>query len=323
MRRTLEAVKASRRPDSAYNLAVPVKAGRKSMARGVVGFVLILLLPSSRAIVAAGVQVTGGSISGVVSDGQGAALPDVTLIASTAPFEKRVVTAGDGTYRFVDLVPGTYVVTAELKGFSKVVRENVVVHEGLNLTLDMTMTVGGISELIDVKADTPMLESKSAAEAVNISGDLQRALPLSALRTWADALTLVPGVTTTQARLQTYFLFGTLHTSGVALVDGADATSVLQGSTLYAQFGRDTFSDVQVKTGGVDASTPLGLGTVLTVATQSGTDRFSGAAAFQYEPKEWNADNAPGGQSLTVTTHQGDFSLGGPVARGAAWFFAS
>jgi hypothetical protein len=137
---------------------------------------------------------------------------------------------------------------------------------------------------------------------VNISGDLQRALPLSALRTWADALTLVPGVTTSQARFQTYSLFGTAHPSGVALIDGADATSVLQGSTLYSQFGRDTFSDIQAKTGGVDASTPLGLGAVLIAASQTVTDRFSGAAAYQYEA---------------------DFSLGRPIVRGDAWFFGT
>src|SRR5262249_50117574 len=146
--------------------------------------------------------------------------------------------------------------------------------------------LGAVSEAVSVRADSPLLESKTAVEAVNISGDFQRALPLSSLRTWADALTLVPGVTTSQARLQTYFLFGTTHTSGVALIDGADATSVIQGSTLYSQFGRDAFSDIQVKTGGVDASTPLGVGTVLTAATQSGADRFSAAAAFEYEPKD-------------------------------------
>ena len=170
---------------------------------------------------------------------------------------------------FEHLVPGTYVVTAQLAGFATLVRENVVVREGLNLTLDLTMTVGAISETVEVRADTPLLESKTAAQGVNISGDLQRAPPLAALRTWADALTLVPGVTTSQARFQTYSLFGTAHPSGVALIDGADATSVLQGSTLYSQFGRDTFSDIQVKTGGVDASTPLGLGAVLTAASQT------------------------------------------------------
>jgi hypothetical protein len=265
----------------------------------------------------------GGSIGGIVNDEQGSALPGVSLTVSAPPVQKTVVTAGDGSYRLVDLVPGTYVVTAQLAGFATLVRENVVVREGPNLTLDLTMTVGAISETVEVRADTPLLESKTAAQGVNISGDLQRALPLSSLRTWADALTLVPGVTTSQARFQTYSLFGTTHPSGVALIDGADATSVLQGSTLYSQFGRDTFSDIQVKTGGVDASTPLGLGAVLTAASQSGTDRFSGAAAYQYEPKDWNADNTPGGQSLTVMTRQADFSLGGPAVRGKAWFFGT
>jgi hypothetical protein len=103
----------------------------------------------------------------------------------------------------VDLVPGTYVVTAQLAGFATLVRQNVVVREGLNLTLDLTMTVGAINETVEVRADTPLLESRTAAQGVNISGALQRALPLSALRTWADALTLVPGVTTSQARFQT------------------------------------------------------------------------------------------------------------------------
>jgi hypothetical protein len=183
-------------------------------------------------------------------------------------------------------VPATYVVTARLAGCATLVRRNVVVREGLNLTLDLTMTAGAVHETVEVRADTPLLESRTAAQGVNISGDLQRALPLSALRTWADALTLVPGVTTSQTRFQTYSLFGTGHPSGVVLIDGADATSVLQGSTLYSQFGHDTFSDIQVKTGGVDASTPLGLGAVLTAASQTGTDRFSGAAAYPYEPKD-------------------------------------
>ena len=56
--------------------------------------------------------------------------------------------------------------------------------------------------------------------------------------------------------------------SAVALIDGADVTSALQDSTICAQLGRDTFGDIRVRTGGVDASTPLGLGPVLTGVTQ-------------------------------------------------------
>jgi hypothetical protein len=59
------------------------------------------------------------------------------------------------------------------------------------LTLDLTMTVGAISETVEVRTDTPLLESKTAAQVVNIKGDLQRALPLSSLRTLADARALL------------------------------------------------------------------------------------------------------------------------------------
>jgi hypothetical protein len=238
---------------------------------------LLLLLSVVFSAHPATAHVVGGSIGGIVTDQQASALPGVSLTVSAPPVKKAVVTAGDGSYRLVDPVPATYVVTARLAGCATLVRRNVVVREGLNLTLDLRMTVGAINETVEVRADTPLLESRTAAQRLNISGDLQRALPLSALRTWADALTLVPGVTTSQARFQTYSLFGTAHPSGVVLIDGADATSVLQGSTLYSPFGRDTSSDIQVKTG---------LGAVLTAASQTGTDRFSGAAAYQYEPKD-------------------------------------
>jgi len=283
---------------------------------------LAIVVCAARVPAAAG-QVAGGSISGMVTDQQGGALSGVAITVQAPPTVTAVTSGRDGSYRLANIAPASYTVSAELPGFAKLVREGVVVREGVNLALDLTMTVGAVTAVVDVPGETPMLESKTAVKAVNISGNLQRSLPSSALRTWADALTVVPGVVVTQARFQTYFLYGTQHPSGVAMIDGADATSVLQGSTLYAQFGRDTFSDVQVKTGGVDASTPLGLGAVITVATESGTDRLRGSAGFQYEPKAWNADNTSGGQSLSIATHQGDFSLGGPIARGKAWFFGS
>ena len=103
-----------------------------------------------------------------------------------------------------------------------------------------------------------------------------------------------------QAQYQRYGLYGAASNSGVALIDGADARSVLQGSTLDSQFGRDTFNDIQVKTGGADASTPLGLGAVMTVVTESGTDRFHRRCGVSSPTREWNADNTPGGQSVTV-----------------------
>ena len=58
-------------------------------------------------------------------------------------------------------------------------------------------------------------------------------------------------------------------------------------------------------------------------AAQTGADRFRGSCRVSIRAKDWNADNTPDGQSLTVTTRQADFSLGGPIVRGDAWFFGT
>jgi hypothetical protein len=267
----------------------------------------------------------GGSIRGYVTDELGGVLRDASVVATstTTPVTHRAVTDAAGDYRLANLPPGDYVVVAESPGFSRVVRNGVGVREGLNLQVDLMLTLGPASETVVVAGAAPMLEATTAVRAVNISGDLQRALPLSGLRTWADVLLMVPGVATSQTRLQTYFLHGTNQSSGVFLVDGADATSVLQGSTLFSQFGRETFSDVQVTTAGVEARAPLGLGAVVNIATRSGINRVQGAASMTIQPKRWNGSNTPGGQDLTVDTRQPDGAMGGPIARDRLWAFGS
>jgi hypothetical protein len=105
--------------------------------------------------------------------------------------------------------------------------------------------------------------------------------------------------------------------------------------------------DTQVKTGGADASTPMGTGLAINVTTRSGGNRFSGSAGFAYQPFDWNADNtdastaftlddailvsscpnrvceSTGGSPVQSEIKQFDGSIGGPIARDRAWFFGS
>jgi hypothetical protein len=67
--------------------------------------VLLFLLSVLFSAHAATAQVVGGSIGGIVTDVQASALPGVSLTVSAPPVKKTVVTAGDGSYRLVDLVP--------------------------------------------------------------------------------------------------------------------------------------------------------------------------------------------------------------------------
>src|SRR5215831_16739029 len=161
--------------------------------------------------------MAGGSIRGYVKDEQGAVLPGVTISAVSGEASGTHLAVSDeaGFYRLLDLPPANYTVIAELQGFARFEWANIIVRGGLNLGVDIVMKVGAVAEVIEVRAETPMLESSSAVQAVNITGDFQRRLPIAPLRQWMDFMNLSPGVVNDQ---------GSAIGSGF-YVHGADFTS--------------------------------------------------------------------------------------------------
>ena len=99
--------------------------------------------------------------------------------------------------------------------------------------------------------------------------------------------------------------------------------STLQNTNGYVNLSTEAIQDVQIKTGAVDASTPIGTGAVLNVVTQSGTNHFKGAVGIAYQDDGWNANNAPGGTTTGFGIVQPDASLGGPIRADRLWFFAA
>jgi hypothetical protein len=201
-----------------------------------------------------------GTIRGYVKDEQGGVLPGVTLTATT-PAASRSFTAltdADGFYRLVNLPPGIYTVVSELSGFSKFERSGLEVRAELNIEVDVTMKVGSLAETIQVSGETPMLEVQKTVQAVNISGDFQRSLPLSGRREWSDSLALTPGVmsrSTDQFGGEVYFLRGTENENHVIQIDGGDVGSFEQNwPGFFARLNTEAISDTQVKTAGVDAA---------------------------------------------------------------------
>src|SRR6185369_7811814 len=138
-----------------------------------------------------------GSIRGIVRDEQGAVLPGATVsaVGASEALPVSAVTDSTGAYRLLTLQPGTYTVKAQLQGFSESLRNDVIVRAGLNVGLDVVMHVGSLTEAVSIVADTPLLESRRAGTALNISGDFQRALPISARQHFYDFLALSPGTT--------------------------------------------------------------------------------------------------------------------------------
>lgn len=238
-----------------------------------------------------------GTVRGLVRDAEGGVLPGVTVIAvsPTVPGTHISVSESDGQYRLLNLQPGVFDVVAELAGFAKYTRQGVEVRAGLNLTLDIVLTLGNLTESIVVSGGSPSLETQKPIQAVNVAGDFQRLLPLSTRRDVTDALEVTPGVTARNLiannGTQTYMLRGTDVEQHVVQIDGADMVSSRQGRMETVRLPTNAVADSQVKTGGADASEPAGLGVMFNVTTRVGTNRLSGTAGFHHQNRRWNADN--------------------------------
>jgi hypothetical protein len=156
----------------------------------------ILLL----AMLAAGLalaQESRGSITGRITDSSGAAVPGVTVTLTnvgTNPSTESV-TGETGVYSALYLIPGAYRLSAESKGFKKLVRQDVDVRVGDRLTIDLQLEVGGVQETVTVTGEsTPLLEVSSATAGQVIDRRRIAELPLADGNPMTLAR-LAPGIT--------------------------------------------------------------------------------------------------------------------------------
>ncbi len=294
------------------------------MRKVVWGFLLLLVLVAGDVVA----QTTEGSIRGFIRDEQGGVLPGVTMTAKSAqnPNPLTAVTDEQGGYRLINVPPGTYALTAELQGFQKLIRGDLVLHAGLNLDIDLVMKVGTLSETVQVNGEAPLIETKDAVQSVSVTGETVQALPLGPQKHWSEFIRFTPGAISSDAtnnQAPVFYIHGSGIVSESTLMDGADMTSAINPWLGYTGLPTDTVADVQLKTSGLDASAPLGMGLAANVITKSGTNAFHGSGTFTYAPGSWVGNNVPGGSASSAGINQPEFALGGPIVADKAWFFGS
>src|SRR5262245_4299259 len=179
--------------------------------------------------VPAAAQETRGSIEGVVKDTTGGVLPGVTVeatIAGGAPLT--TVTDAKGVYRFPALAPGKYVVKSTLSGFTPAKLENVNVGLGVILTVDLTMAPGGMTESVEVKAESPVIDVKQSAVTQSVTSEIIDLIP-KACSTILCALPGLPGAGS-ENRLGGFGIDGAGASENRYIVDGMDTTSLQNGT---------------------------------------------------------------------------------------------
>ena len=133
-------------------------------------FALVVLLAIS-AIPAVG-QTDTGSIVGIVQDPTRAVVTGAQVkITNTATNVTRtLVTNADGSYQALQLIPGVYKVTVSHAGYSTSVQDNVTVDVQTRAQVDITLTVGSVSQQVEINSSSQLLQTQSA----EVNGVLNR-----------------------------------------------------------------------------------------------------------------------------------------------------
>ena len=236
----------------------------------------------------ASAQTGDGSLRGYVKDEQGGVLPGVTVTGTSPALQAAVVGVTDSTgyYRLNNLPPGTFTVSAELTGFSTTRREGIVIRAGLTFTVDLEMKVGALSETVTVSGDSPMIETSKPTSTLNMDGELLRAAPVTSRRLFSDVLDVAPGVGSRNVDdgvgRRAYYFHGSHIYAHAFQLEGAPASAYIDAAAHSMGMGGDTIQDVEVKLGGMDASSPSSTGVVMNIVTPSGGNTFRGSAAYSY-----------------------------------------
>src|SRR4051812_22413472 len=141
-------------------------------------------------------QGNAGRILGSVVDPSGGAMQGamVTITDTSRGTTRALTTDASGEYNAPNLIPGTYKVHAESKGFKAAERQNIILEVNQELRVDLTLQPGEQTETITVTEQLPLIETTNA----ELGGTLQNAvinnLPLNG-RNFENLLTLRPGVT--------------------------------------------------------------------------------------------------------------------------------
>lgn len=295
------------------------------MRKAILGAVLLLIVSAVPQAFAQG----DGSLRGTVKDQQGGAMPGVSVTATSPGLmgASSAVTDANGNYRLINLPPGTYSVRAEISGFAPYRRDGVLLRAGANFQVDIEMKLGGASEEIVVEGSSPMLEVSRPSNVLNIDAEFQKAMPVIEGHYWSDFLMMTPGVVSRPhndgSGRQNYFGNAVEHRDAVTLMEGMYAGNYNDFNINRTGLSSEAIQDTEVKTGGVDAASPMGYGLVINMVSKTGGNQFKGSAGINWQPNSWNSNNVGEGDPATRQVHQYDFSLGGPIKKDKIDFFVA
>ncbi|MBK5291523.1 MAG: TonB-dependent receptor [Acidobacteriia bacterium] len=293
---------------------------------------IVLLLASALLSVWLGFgQDYRGRVQGLVTDPTNAAIAQSTVTLTNMSTKTAMVRATDerGRYLFDFVEPGTYSLSAASAGFGTFVNENVQVLVRSDLTVNVVLKVGDVSQSVTVADTAVEIQFNTTTLSQTIDGKMLKELPVLARNPFTLAL-LDPAVVNRYSDVSKRNPFYQLSTTGVDVggqtsgrnevqIDGTPVGVGSRGS--YAP-PMDAVQEFTVQQNSIDAESGFSAGGVLNVGMKSGTNEYHGSAYYFGRNPSLNAvSNAFTRAPNVVRNHVYGGTLGGPILRNRLFTF--
>src|SRR5688572_457758 len=269
-------------------------------------------------------QVNKSNLTGIVRDESGAPIPGVAIQAVNTGngATRQEVSDRTGLYRFVLLDPGIYRLEAELSGFRRFVQDRVQLATGETTTIDVTLSLGQMSETVSVTAETPLLRTETAALGTTLNAEALTELPMVGRNPYV-ALMFAPGIQYTGSPTAVNQWDNNGPSDFTASGSEARSEFLLDGIP-NMQRDRPSFSptpdavqEMRVQTNAYDAEFGHSAAAFVNVTTRSGSNDVRGSLFWFFQDRRMNAnsffDNRLGRVPSKRFQHTYGGSLGGPV----------
>lgn len=289
-------------------------------------------------------QSTYGSISGTIVDSSGAAVAGATAtVTNLSTSEKRTQNSGDdGHFTFVNLFQGQYRVDIEKQGFKRFVRQGIVVEVQQDTRVDATLTIGQVSETVEVSSEVPLLQTESSSLGQVVEQRKAGELPLNG-RNIFNLITVSPAavaqggsggspVGQNPFSWGNYQVGGSFANQGAQYVDGQPLNIGYINLPIIIPT-QDSIGEFKVQYNNLGAEWGKFSGGVVNLSTKSGTNSWHGSAYEYFRNKVLNANeyfnkqtqlaNGKANEPPPWTQNQYGIQVGGPVIKDKTFFYVS
>ena len=280
------------------------------------GLVLLVLMAPAVAIA----QSVDVSVRGVVTDRTGAALPGVTVTATSSEtmLVRTATTDRAGLYSLPPLQAGVYEMKAELPGFRAHVRADQALHVGTTISIDFTLNVLTATDAIQVVASAPILETTKNTLSRLVAKEEIDSLPV-VNRNFNALAALAPGVTPTG-------VYGGVDISGSRdyqngySIDGVSAEGLTVGEQ-RVRLTQDWIEEFQVLTSQYDVEFGRASGGIVNAITRSGTNDFGARVYGFFRNEAWDATPVFAQSKAPLAIKRLGGTIGGRIVPGRLFYF--